>query len=71
MGKTKEKTKLLKCTAATCRNKVIYGSYEWTKQWMRVWVEDAEGLGASYDACSEKCATRIKKEKGRGKRRKN
>lgn len=64
MKKKKEKTKLIKCIALTCRKKVIYGSHEWTKEWMRVWVEDNKGVGASYDACSTKCTDQIKKEKG-------
>lgn len=57
------KSETIRCKARRCKKQVEYGSAEWTRKWMRTWVEKKNGTGNSYDVCSEICANFVKKEK--------
>lgn len=45
------------CHARGCRNRVEWGTKQWTANWSYVWVEEANML---LDSCSRECSAKIR-----------
>lgn len=44
------------CHARGCRGRIEWGTREWTRRWVSVWVKEDN---TSYDVCSLECARKI------------